>query len=98
VLLERLRPSEPEPPVRLHPNLAGIYRKKVERLQHSISKPDVRDEAIGVLRGLLDRIVITPAQTGLQVEIVGEIAQMIELGLGEDTRERAVLGERMARR
>lgn len=93
-----LRASEPEPPVRLHPNLAGIYRKKVERLQQAIGEPDIRDEAIGVLRGLLDRIVITSAQTGLQVEIVGEIAQMIELGLGEDTRERAVLGERMARR
>jgi site-specific DNA recombinase len=70
--LDQVIASVAEPPVRLHPNLAHIYRKKVDRLQQAIGEPEIRDEAIGVLRGLLDRIVITPAQTGFEVEIVGE--------------------------
>ena len=37
--------SASTPPVRLHPNLAQIYRRKVERLQHALKDPDIRDEA-----------------------------------------------------
>jgi hypothetical protein len=41
----------------------------------------LRDEAPGILRGLIERVVLHPAEDGLQVEIVGEIVKMIELGL-----------------
>jgi site-specific DNA recombinase len=72
--------------VRLHPNLAQVYRGKVERLHEALADPALRDEALGILRGLIERVVIhptadSPAEDRLQVEIVGEIVKMVELGL-----------------
>jgi hypothetical protein len=44
---------------------------------------DIRDEAIQVLRSLLESVVIAPSESGFDVEIVGEIAHMIEIGMDE---------------
>jgi hypothetical protein len=83
-------------PVRLHPNLAQVYERQVERLQEALNEPEIRDEALQVLRGLVERVSIGRAENGLEVEIVGEIAKMVELGL--DTQpKRAILDERTAR-
>jgi hypothetical protein len=46
-----------------------------------LADPALRDEALGILRGLIERVVLHAAEGGLQVEIVGEIVKMIELGL-----------------
>jgi hypothetical protein len=43
--------------------------------------------APAVLRGLVDRVEIGPAKIGLEVEIGGEIAKMVELGIGNKTNE-----------
>ena len=67
--------------MRLHPNLAQVYRGQVERLHEALADPALRDEALGSVRGLIERVVLHPAEEGLQVEIVGEIVKMIELGL-----------------
>src|SRR5919106_1370572 len=80
-VLEQELAADPPPPVRLHPNLAQVYRGKVERLHEALADPGLRDEALGILRGLIERVVIHPAEDGLQVEIVGEIVKMVELGL-----------------
>jgi hypothetical protein len=40
-------------PVRLHPNLAQIYRQKVEQLQRALEDSEIRDEAVHILRGLI---------------------------------------------
>ena len=66
--------------MRLHPNLAQVYRAKAERLQEALADPTLRDEALGILRGLIERVVVHPAEDGLQVEIVGEIVRLVELG------------------
>jgi site-specific DNA recombinase len=80
VALEQELAADPPPPVRLHLNLAQVYRAKVERLHEALADPGLRDEALGILRGLIERVVIHPAEDGLQVEIVGEIVKMVELG------------------
>jgi site-specific DNA recombinase len=95
--LEQEIGSASTPPVRLHPNLALTYRRKVERLEHALNDPEIRDEAIQVLRGLLESVVVTPSETGFDVEIVGEIAQMIELGMVERKKKGPILNERTAR-
>jgi site-specific DNA recombinase len=59
---------EVAPPVRLHPNLAQVYRRQVERLQDTLNEPEIRDEAIEVLRGLVERVIIGPDDNGLEVE------------------------------
>ena len=79
--LEQELAADPPSPVRLRPNLAQVYRAKVERLHEALADPKLRDEALGILRGLIERVVVHPAKEGLQVEIVGEIVKMTELGL-----------------
>jgi site-specific DNA recombinase len=76
--LDRPAPS----PIRLHPNLAEIYRAKVAELHRALEDPAIRDEALGILRGLVERIVITPAAEGPgeTIELVGAIARMVALG------------------
>ena len=88
--------AAPTTPVRLHPNLAQVYRRQVEQLQHSLNHPEIRDEAVQILRGLIESVSIRPAKDGLEIEIVDEIAKMIELGIGPNKKQ-ANLDERMAR-
>ena len=94
--LEQELAAPPTTPVRLHPNLATVYRQQVERLQEALNQPDIRDEAIQVLRSLVERVSISPAKNGLEIEIVGEIAKMVELGI-ENQAKRATLDEEAAR-
>ena len=74
--LAALAPS----PVRLHPNLPQVYRRKVERLHEALADPALRDEALCLLRGLIERVVLHPAGDGQEVEGVVERVRMVELG------------------
>lgn len=47
-------------PPDLHPNMAELYRRKVERLSDALSQPEERDEAAQALRALIKEIVLTP--------------------------------------
>jgi site-specific DNA recombinase len=96
VQLEQDLATVPTTPVRLHPSLAQVYRHQVERLQDALNEPEIRDEALQILRGLVERVSISPAENGLEVEIVGEIAKMVELGI-ENNAKRATLDETMTR-
>jgi len=69
----------PPPMPRLHPNLAEVYRRKVEALQQALAEPDMRTEALDELRGLIERIIVVPTDAGLEIELVGEIAHMMRL-------------------
>jgi site-specific DNA recombinase len=50
-------------------------------LHDALAKPEDRDEAIAMLRRLIERVVVRQAEEGLQIELVGEIVWLIELGL-----------------
>ena len=73
--------------MRLHPNLAQVYRRQVEQLQQALNDPEIRDEAVRILRGLIEHVSIGPADNGLEIEIVGEIAKMVELGIGPNAKQ-----------
>jgi site-specific DNA recombinase len=88
--------SAPTTPVRLHPNLAQVYRQKVEQLQRALDDPEIRDEAVQILRGLIEYVSIGPTENGLEIEIVGEIAKMVELGI-ETNPKQANLDEKSTR-
>jgi site-specific DNA recombinase len=90
--IEQSLAASPTAPVRLHPNVAQVYRRHVEQLQHALNHPEIRDEAMQVLRGLIEQVSIGPAENGLEIEIVGEIAKMVELGIGPNAK-RANLDE-----
>lgn len=70
-----------EPTLRIHPNLAELYRRKVAALQDALVDSATRDEALQILRGLVERVNVTPCDKGIEIELTGEIAQMVALGL-----------------
>ena len=63
----------------LHPNLAEVYRRKVAELQAAIQDPGVRDQALELIRSLIDQVVLRPAEGRLDIEIKGELAGILEL-------------------
>jgi hypothetical protein len=79
--------SAPGAAPRLHPNLAEIYRKKVASLQEALSDPETRSEAIEILRGLIERVAVSTAKDGCTIELVGEIANMVGLSTGPESRK-----------
>ena len=67
-------------PVRLHPNLAAIYHRKVAALQNLVQNEATRTEAVEIIRSLVDEVIFRPtAEAGLEVELVGDIAKMVHL-------------------
>jgi hypothetical protein len=64
------------PVVRLHPSLPALYRSKVEKLVEALNDPAVAVEAGEIIRSLITRIVLTPEDDGLKVELFGDLAVM----------------------
>jgi hypothetical protein len=50
-------------PVRLHPNLPAIYRRKVATLQNLLEDDATRSEAVEVIRSLIDQVIFRPPPT-----------------------------------
>ena len=71
--------TAPPPAPRLHPNLAELYRDKVGNLHRSLNDPDTRTEAAEILRTLIEKIKIQPLEDGFEIELIGEIANMVNL-------------------
>ena len=74
----RLAAAPPPAPI-LHPNLAKLYRLRVESLHASLNTDDCRTEAAEILRGLIETIKVRNADDGLEIELIGEIVNMIDL-------------------
>jgi site-specific DNA recombinase len=67
-------------PVRLHPNLADLYQRKVAALQDLLESDATRTEAVEIIRSLVDQVIFRPTpEAGLEVELVGDIAGMVHL-------------------
>jgi site-specific DNA recombinase len=65
-------------PVRLHPNLAVIYHRKVAALHELLGNDATSTEAIEIIRSLIDRVTFRPAVNArLEVELIGDIAMMV---------------------
>ena len=64
----------------IHPNVASIYRRKVARLADALDNPGERDEAASAIRGLIDRIVLTPgARRGeMGAALHGDLGAILE--------------------
>ncbi|ATN36026.1 resolvase [Rhizobium sp. ACO-34A] len=79
-----------EEPLRLHPGLSSIYRRKVAALTEALNKDELaRSEAVEVLRGLVSTIRLTPDDSGeLEIELVGELGAIMLLGEADDKKPR----------
>ena len=60
------RAHESEPLPLLHPGMSDLYREKVTRLAEALEHPETRSEAAEAIRGLVDAIVLTPAEGALE--------------------------------
>ena len=69
------RPAAP----RLHPKLADLYRERVERLHEELNRPELRAEAAGALRALIDQVRLIPEDGRLRIELRGELAGILAL-------------------
>ena len=71
--------ASPPPAPRLHPNLPELYRRRVAELDQALSDPDTHDEALTILRGLIEQVDVTPVGKSIKIEFVGQIANMLIL-------------------
>ena len=78
-LAERLAAAPADLPD-IHPNIAGIYRRKVARLADALNHPDDRDEAATAIRGLIARIVLSPGEKWGEVHATlhGDLGTILE--------------------
>ena len=68
--------------VRLHPNAAEIYRRKVADLELALNDDSIKAEAGEILRSLIDRVVLTPAPDapdGIDAQLHGDLAAVLAL-------------------
>ena len=67
-------------PADVLPSLALIYRAKVESLAAALNVPNERDKAIDAIRGLVDKIVLTPAGEpgAVNATIHGDLADILK--------------------
>ena len=77
--LDEVLEAPAPPPVRLHPNLSEQYRSKVRALSETLSDPEVRTAALDIIRGLIERVIVTVGADGqVLLELHGAITAMIE--------------------
>jgi DNA invertase Pin-like site-specific DNA recombinase len=64
----------------IHPNVAELYARKVARLAEALGHPNERDEAADAIRGLIDKITLTPgAKRGeIAATLHGDLATILD--------------------
>ena len=64
----------------IHPNVAGIYRRKVAHLAAALDNPGERDEAAAAIRGLIERIVLMPGARRGEMDALlhGDLGAILE--------------------
>ncbi len=68
-------PQPPQP--LLHPNLAELYRRKVADPAVAVDALASRDEAFELVRSLIDRVVLTPDNDELKIDLQGDLAGIL---------------------
>ena len=69
--------APPPDPVRIHPNIASYYVDKVRGLRECLALEDTREEAAGIIRGLVDEIRLHPIDGELRIELGGDLATLV---------------------
>jgi site-specific DNA recombinase len=80
-LRELLMGPEPDRTL-VHPGLAELYRRKVTALHEALDDENTREEAMELIRSLIEAIVLIPDGTGLRVEVRGDLAAILAFGEG----------------
>ena len=65
--------------VALHPGIADVYARKVADLIDCLNDPSEQTEAGEIIRSLIDRIVVTPANKRNLITLHGALAGILSL-------------------
>lgn len=87
----------PTPPSRHRacmPVLAKCNRSKIENLHGALDEPAVRDGAPDLLRSLVGRIDMNPADGGFEITLTSDIARIMALSIPEGKRKKAIIDEK----
>jgi site-specific DNA recombinase len=57
-----------------------------------LADEETRTEALGVLRTLIEAVLIHPIESGYEIELVGEITNMVDLAAGASNKKAALGG------
>lgn len=76
-------------PVRLHPKMFETYRDRIAALIRGLADSDGMEEAREAIRGLIEKIVLTPRAEGpgLTVDLHGALASLLLLATGAPTHQ-----------
>jgi site-specific DNA recombinase len=85
VELKDILADKPELPPLLHPHMGSHYQKEIGRLIDSLKDPENRQEAIMLIRGLVDKIVVNPIEgtKELSVDLHGDLAGILVMASGK---------------
>ena len=72
------------PPPLLHPQMAEFYHRQLARLHDMLHSEldEKRQEAAEVIRSLIEAIILTPSDKGLQIDVRGDLAGILTVASG----------------
>ena len=74
------------PVIALHPGIAEDYRRQVRELARALTADEeARLQTSPIVRGLIDRVALTPNSglRGVNIEVFGRLASLLQLATGE---------------
>ncbi|MGO8843480.1 MAG: hypothetical protein ACLQF1_20850 [Methyloceanibacter sp.] len=77
-LLSQLKEA-PLPMPRLHPNIAEMYRQKVDNLAEALNEERTCVESAECIRELIEAIRLVPENGKLKIELYGELVALLNL-------------------
>jgi site-specific DNA recombinase len=86
-------------PVLVHPKMGNRYREEIGRLREALNNPSCRTEAAEIIRGLIEKITLTPCvkdgRKTHEIDIAGHLAGILRLA-GSPQQVKLVAGGRSA--
>ena len=62
--------------------MAELYREAVANLHEALQDPTTKDEAFGIIRTLIEAVILVPDDGQLRVELRGALAGILRLASG----------------
>ncbi|CAI9121899.1 recombinase family protein, partial [Brytella acorum] len=90
--------AQPQDVPDIHPNVAGIFKHKVERLAETLNHPEDRHEASEAIRALIEKIVLHPGKGRgeMHATLHGELGNLLDFAAsrGQGTKNTNTPGAR----
>ena len=78
--LQKAKNAKKPAPVSVHPNLSELYRRRVSELETLLVDPELRDEAMTLIRSMITQIDLVPeGDAGMAITLKGDLAHILAL-------------------